>query len=79
MFNQKLCKMKTTEITTKNFDDFIQTTIDSQDTERGTYYLDSHLKNGKYYFTVSKDENVMNCYDDESEAKDYFYEMIGEE
>lgn len=69
--------MKTNSINNTNFDKTIISTIDSEDTERGTYYLDFHIHSNKNYWTISKDENIMVCFNDESEAKDYFYQMIG--
>ena len=71
--------MKTTIISQRNFDQTIQTTIDSQyvDEYEATFYLDFHKCNDNEYFTVSKDENLMYCWDNESEAKDYFYKIIG--
>lgn len=68
--------MKTNIITKQNFDKAHLTTIDSEITDRGTFYLDAHILNGSKHFTVSKDETIMDCYNDESEAKDRFYGLI---
>lgn len=65
-------------ITNHNFEKTIISTIDNEylPDSNTTYYLDYHLLDGKKYFTVSKDEKVIKCFDDESEAKDYFYGII---
>ena len=71
--------MEVIAINSDNYERTVVQTIDSQEVRLKSYYLDYHIYKGNKYYTVSQDEAILNCYDNESEAKDYFYKLIGEE
>jgi len=65
--------MRATEITTDNFDDTIEETLNQRDIGSLTYYLDKHIFEGGEFFTVSQDENILGCWDDFQSAVHLFH------